>query len=94
VGDLRLDPLRHRCWRGDVAIELTARERDVLAQLMAHSGDAVSKAQLLDNVWGDDFAGDPNIVEVYVRHLRRKIDIPFGEETIETIRGVGYRVRP
>jgi DNA-binding response OmpR family regulator len=94
IGDLRLDPVRHRCWRGDVEIELTARERDVLAHLMAHDGDAVSKAQLVDNVWGEDFAGDPNIVEVYVRHLRRKIDIPFGEETIETIRGVGYRVRP
>jgi two-component system OmpR family response regulator len=93
VGDLRLDPVRHRCWRGDVEVELTARERDVLAHLMAHSGEAVSKAQLIDNVWGEDFAGDRNIVEVYVRHLRRKIDVPFGQETIETIRGVGYRVR-
>jgi DNA-binding response OmpR family regulator len=93
AGDLRLDPVRHRCWRGDVEIQLTARERDVLAQLMTHRGDAVSKAQLVDNVWGEDFAGDPNIVEVYVRHLRRKIDLPFGAETIETIRGVGYRVR-
>jgi len=60
---------------------------------MAHSGDAVSKAKLVDNVWGEGFAGDRNIVEVYVRHLRRKIDIPFGADTIETIRGVGYRVR-
>lgn len=92
VGDLRLDPVRHRCWRDDVEVHLTARERDVLAHLMAHEGEAVSKAQLLDNVWGNDFAGDPNIVEVYVRHLRRKVDIPFGRDTIETIRGVGYRV--
>jgi len=93
VGDLRLDPIRHRCWRGEVEIALTARERDVLVQLMTHSGQAVSKARLLDNVWGEDFAGDPNIVEVYVRHLRRKVDIPFGCETIETIRNVGYRLR-
>jgi two-component system OmpR family response regulator len=93
VGDLRLDPVRHRCWRGDVEIELTKRERDVLAQLMAHSGEAVPKALLIDNVWGEDFAGDGNIVEVYVRHLRRKIDVPFGRDTIETVRGVGYRVR-
>jgi two-component system OmpR family response regulator len=61
---------------------------------MAHAGDAVPKAQLVDNVWGDAFAGDPNIVEVYVRHLRLKIDVPFGAETIQTVRGVGYRVRP
>jgi DNA-binding response OmpR family regulator len=93
VGDLRLDPLRHRCWRGDVEIDLTARERDVLALLLGRCGETVSKAQLIDNVWGEDFAGDGNIVEVYVRHLRRKIDVPFGCETIETIRGVGYRVR-
>lgn len=92
VGDLRLDPVRHQCWRGEVEIALTARERDVLAYLMAHSGEAVPKAQLIDNVWGKGFSGDPNIVEVYVRHLRLKVDIPFGRETIETIRGVGYRV--
>ena len=93
VDDLHLDPERHLCRRGSTTIELTARERDVLAQLLAHGGEAVSKAQLLERVWGDDFSGDPNIVEVYVRHLRRKIDLPFGTDTIETIRGVGYRVR-
>ena len=93
VGDLRLDPVRHRCWRGDTEIALTARERDVLALLMARSGETVPKAQVVENVWGPDFAGDVNIVEVYVRHLRRKIDRPFGRDTIETVRGVGYRVR-
>ena len=92
VDDLRLDPVRHRCWRGEVEITLTARERDVLAHLIAHRGEAVSKAQLLDNVWGKGFSGDPNIVEVYVRHLRLKVDIPFDRHTIETIRGVGYRI--
>jgi DNA-binding response OmpR family regulator len=92
IDDLRLDPVRHCCWRGSEEISLTARERDVLAYLMANRGQAVSKAQLLENVWGTSFAGDPNIVEVYVRHLRRKVDMPFGRDTIETIRGVGYRV--
>jgi len=92
VDDLRLDAVRHQCWRGDVEIALTARERDVLAHLMARRGEAVTKAQLIDNVWGQGFSGDPNIVEVYVRHLRLKIDIPFGRQTIETIRGVGYRL--
>jgi DNA-binding response OmpR family regulator len=93
VGDLRLDPVRHRCWRGDVEVELTKREHDVLAQLMMRAGEAVPKAVLLGNVWGPDFAGDDNIVEVYVGHLRRKVDVPFGRDTIETVRGVGYRVR-
>ena len=64
----------------------------MLAHLIARSGETVSKSQLLDNVWGDSFRGDPNIVEVYVRHLRRKIDIAFGCESIETVRGVGYRI--
>jgi two-component system, OmpR family, response regulator len=93
-GDLRVDPLRHRCWRDDVAIELTAREMDVLSQLVARCGETVSKVQMLDNVWGEDFEGDPNIVEVYIRHLRRKVDLPFGRATIETVRGVGYRIVP
>ena len=90
VDDLRLDPARHRCWRGEHSIDLSARERDVLAQLMAHPGQAVTKERLLDNVWGTSFAGDPNIVEVYIRRLRRKIDEPFESRSIRTIRGVGY----
>lgn len=93
IGDLRLDPRRHLCWRGDVEVAVTARERDVLAHLLARPGQVVAKADLIDNVWGEDFTGDPNIVEVYVRRLRRKVDEPFGRRTIETVRGVGYRVR-
>jgi len=93
AGDLRLDPWTHRCWRGDVEIGLTARELDVLAHLLARPGDVVSKVQLLDNVWGEGFEGDPNIVEVYVGRLRRKVDDAFDRHTIETVRGVGYRVR-
>ena len=93
AGDLRLDPFAHRCWRGDAEIELTAREMDVLAHLLSRQGDVVSKVQLLDNVWGEEFEGDPNIVEVYVGRLRRKVDDAFGRHSIDTVRGVGYRLR-
>lgn len=92
VGDLRLDPLRRRCFRGDVAVDLTAREMEVLALLLDRADDTVTKAEILDGVWGPGFAGDENIVEVYVGHLRHKLDSPFGRRTIETVRGEGYRL--
>ena len=92
VGDLRLDPAARRVRRGDVEIELTAREFQLLAFLARHRGDVVSKRQILDAVWDIDFDGDPNIVEVYVRHLRNKIDRPFGRAAIRTLRGAGYRL--
>ena len=92
AGDLRLDPARHRCWRGDKEITLTAREFAVLECLVRQAGEVVAKRALLEGVWDYDFEGDPNIVEVYVRHLRRKIDEPFGRHAIETIRGAGYRL--
>jgi two-component system OmpR family response regulator len=91
VGDLRLDPGSRRVWRGDVEVTLTAREMSVLEHLVRHAGQVVSKREVLDHVWDDDFEGDPNIVEVYVRYLRKKIDIPFGRSSIETVRGSGYR---
>ncbi|QYG91357.1 response regulator transcription factor [Iamia sp. SCSIO 61187] len=91
VGDLRLDPAGRRCWRGEVEIALTAREMAVLEHLVRHAGEVVSKRDVLDHVWDDDFEGDPNIVEVYVRYLRKKVDIPFGRAAIETVRGSGYR---
>jgi len=93
VGDLRLDPAARRVWRGGVEVELTAREFSLLALLARHPGDVLSKRQILDAVWDVDFAGDPNIVEVYVRHLRNKIDRPYGREAIQTLRGAGYRLR-
>ena len=71
---------------------LTAQEHSLLAFLMRHPGDVVSKQQILDAVWDVDFDGDPNIVEVYVRHLRNKIDRPFERAAIETLRGAGYRL--
>jgi DNA-binding response OmpR family regulator len=93
AGDLRLDPAARRAWRGDVEVELTAREFSLLAFLARHQGDVVSKRQILEAVWDVDFEGDPNIVEVYVRHLRNKIDRPFDREAIQTLRGAGYRLR-
>ncbi len=92
VGDLRLDPAARRAWRGETELELTAREFSLLAFLVRHAGDVVSKRQILEAVWDVDFDGDPNIVEVYVRHLRNKIDRPFGREAIRTLRGAGYRL--
>lgn len=93
VGGLRLDPLRRRCLVEDVPVDLTSRETEVLAFLLDHPGVAHSKDDVLDAVWGHDFEGDPNIVEVYVSHLRRKLDEPFGRSSIETVRGAGYRLR-
>jgi two-component system OmpR family response regulator len=92
VGDLMVDPARHRCWRGDVEISLTAREFAVLEYLIRRAGEIIPKAAILENVWDFDFDGDPNIVEVYIRHLRRKIDEPFRRADIETVRGAGYRL--
>ena len=93
VGDLRLDPLRRQCHRGAAVVDLTDRECEVLAHLLDHADHVVGKADLLRAVWGDAFHGDPNIIEVYVGHLRRKLDEPFGRHSIETVRGVGYRLR-
>ena len=93
VGDLRLDPLRRRCIRGGSPVDLTAREMEVLAYLLDHADETVGKGELLHAVWGSAFDGDPNIVEVYVGHLRRKLDEPFGRRSIETVRGQGYRLR-
>lgn len=92
IGDLVIDPAARRVRRGEVEIGLTAREFAVLAFLARHKGDVVSKRQVLEAVWDGDFDGDPNIVEVYVRHLRNKVDRPFGREAIQTVRGAGYRL--
>jgi len=92
VGDLRLDPAARRVWRGEDEVGLTPRELSLLEFLLRRCGEVVSKRDILDHVWDDDFGGDPNIVEVYVRHLRLKLDRPFGRNTIETVRGAGYRL--
>ncbi len=92
VGDLRIDPAAQLVWRNDRPVELTARQFQVLEFLVRHAGDVVSKADLLDGVWEHDFEGDPNIVEVYIRRLRKAIDEPFGRHSIVTVRGAGYRL--
>jgi two-component system OmpR family response regulator len=92
AGDLRLDPATRTVQRGDVAVELTSRETALLDFLLRRQGDVLSKQTILDNVWDDEFEGDPNIVEVYIRRLRNKLDRPFGRTAIETIRGAGYRL--
>ncbi|WP_437967957.1 response regulator transcription factor [Sorangium sp. So ce260] len=93
VGDLELDPATRRCRRDGQDIALTPREFALLDALMRRGGEVVSKQRILDVVWGLDFPGDPNVVEVYVRYLRQKIDAPFGRRSLETVRGVGYRLR-
>jgi DNA-binding response OmpR family regulator len=92
VGTLTLDPAARRVRRDETEIRLTAREFALLEFLMRKDGNVASKTEILDHVWGIDFAGDPNVVEVYVGYLRRKIDQPFGMETLQTVRGAGYRL--
>jgi DNA-binding response OmpR family regulator len=92
AGDLVLDPASRRVTRGDAVLRLTAREMSLLEFLLRRKGEVVTKQQILAHVWDFSFEGDPNIVEVYVARLRRKIDRPFGRDTIETVRGAGYRL--
>ncbi len=92
VGDLRLDPAGHRVWRGEVEIELTAKEFVLLEVFMRRPGEALSRVQLLDAAWDLAFESHSNVVDVYVRYLREKIDRPFGRRSLETVRGVGYRL--
>lgn len=92
VGNLELDVPRRSCRRGEVAVSLTARELSLLEFLMQNAETVLSKQTILDAVWGFDYEGDYNVVEVYIRYLREKIDRPFGCESIETVRGVGYRL--
>ena len=92
AGDLRFDPAARRATRGDTEVVLTAREGSVLEFLLRRKGEVVTKTEILDHVWDHAFEGDPNIVEVYVGHLRSKLDRPFGRAAFETVRGEGYRL--
>jgi DNA-binding response OmpR family regulator len=92
VGSLTLDIATHTCARKDQEVALTRREFALLEALLRREGGVASKQELLDEVWGTDFTGDPNIVEVYAGYLRRKIDEPFGTRTLVTVRGAGYRL--
>jgi two-component system, OmpR family, response regulator len=93
VGDLRLDPGAHRAWRGKHELDLSAKEFAMLELFMRRPGLTLSRTQLLDGAWDIAFESRSNVVDVYVRYLREKIDRPFGLDSIETVRGVGYRLR-
>jgi two-component system OmpR family response regulator len=93
AGDLRLDPAAHRAWRGETELDLTAKEFMLFEVFMRRPGQTLSRVQLLDAAWDIAFESHSNVVDVYVRYLREKIDRPFGRHTLETVRGVGYRLR-
>jgi len=89
VGNLRLDPAERRVWRGEEELSLTAREFSMLELFMRHPGEVLSRFELLEHVWDDSYENRSNVIEVYVGYLREKLD----RETIETVRGAGYRLR-
>jgi two-component system OmpR family response regulator len=93
VGDLRLDPAAHRAWRGETELELSAKEFALLELLMRRPGSVLTRGQLLEGAWDMSYERRSNVVDVYIRYLREKIDRPFGSDTIETVRGVGYRLK-
>ncbi len=93
VGELRLDPARRQVWRGAAEIELSAKEFAILETFMRRPGEVLSRFQLLEHAWDYDYENRSNVVDSYVRFLRKKIDKPFGCESIETVRGAGYRLR-
>jgi two-component system OmpR family response regulator len=93
VGDLRLDPARRQVWRGDDEIHLSAKEFSILETFMRRPGEVLSRFQLLEHAWDYDYENRSNVVDSYIRLLRRKIDRPFGADSIETVRGAGYRLR-
>jgi two-component system OmpR family response regulator len=93
VGDLRLDPATRRAWRGDTEVKLSAKEFALLEAFMRRPGDVLSRYQLLEHAWDYGYENRSNVIDVYVRYLRDKVDRPFGHASIETVRGVGYRLR-
>ena len=92
-GDLRLDPAARRVSRGETEIDLTQKEFSLLELFMRRPGEVLSRTRILEHVWDFAYEGDSNVVDVYVRYLREKIDRPFGRKTLETVRGAGYRLR-
>ena len=94
AGDLALDPATHRVTRAATEVELTPRQFSLLEFLLRRAGEVLSKQEILAHVWDFAFDGDPNIVEVYIGQLRRRVDAPFGRASLQTVRGVGYRLDP
>jgi two-component system OmpR family response regulator len=93
IGDLVLDPARREVRRGDAAIELSAKEFTLLETLMRRKGEVLSRFELIEHAWDMAYDARSNVVDVYVRRLREKVDRPFGRHSIETVRGAGYRFR-
>src|SRR5439155_10168549 len=93
VGDLMLDPATREVRRGDAQVRLSPKEFALLELFMRHPGEVLPRARIMDHAWDFAFEGDWNILEVYVRYLREKVDRPFGRSSIETVRGVGYRLK-
>jgi two-component system OmpR family response regulator len=93
VDDLRLDPATRQVWRGEREIMLSPKELALLETFMRHPGEVLSRLQLLEHAWDYAYENRSNVVDVYVRYLREKVDRPFGVESIETVRGAGYRMR-
>jgi two-component system, OmpR family, response regulator len=92
VGDLRLDPAGHRAWRGETLLDLSAKEFALLEIFMRHPGQVLSRFTLLEHAWEGDYENRSNVVDVHLRQLREKIDRPFGHASLQTVRGVGYRL--
>ncbi len=88
-----LDPSTRRVWRGEAEVFLTGKELALLEYFMRHAGEVLSRSQIIEHVWDFAYDGTSNVVDVYVRYLREKVDRPFGERSIETVRGAGYRLR-
>jgi len=93
VGDLRLDPATKQVWRGDAEIQLSTKEFALLEAFMRRPGEVLSRFQLLEHAWDYEYENRSNVIDVYVRYLRQKIDRPYGCDSIETVRGAGYRLR-
>jgi two-component system, OmpR family, response regulator len=93
VGTLRLDPATRQAWRGEAEVDLSAKEFALLETFMRNPGDVLTRLDLLEHAWDYGYENRSNVVDVYVRYLRAKIDRPFGVDSIETLRGVGYRLR-
>ena len=93
TGGLRLDPATRQVWRGDSEIALSSKEFALLETFMRRPGEVLSRYQLLEHAWDYEYENRSNVVDVYVRYLREKVDRPFGVESIETVRGAGYRMR-
>jgi two-component system, OmpR family, response regulator len=93
IGNLRLDPASRRVWRGDVEVELSAKEFAILESFMRRPDQALTRAHLVAHAWDSTYEDSSNIIDVYIRRLRKKLDEPFSTRTIETVRGAGYRLR-